>query len=492
MKKVEFYIPKIDKIIKLLGNVYSDPRDAFTEFIVNSIDANANIIKIVIKKGKINKIIIQDNGIGMNNLEMERVVKNIGNSIKLNPDELIKRNIDAQKVIGHMGIGILGFQSFCNKVVFISKIENDNNVWTMTLEINKDNVIIDKASLEFINFINFNHGTTVILEYISTETMRLFNINFLNQYIQKNLSALLRTRKDIKIILEDNKNIINIEPLMYSGIPFSKNFIYTKNNYLININIYIQPTGTFERISIITKGKEVVKEIIKLPEFQRSPWVDGFIHGFIEADFLNITPTRDNYIRDDKFYEFVEAVKSLEKNLLDEIINAKEKLMTEERKDMLNKLRNAVLKALKELELESLKTKIKDSNGKKIIGDLTEYTIPHEPGIKPRFEKHNIIEDKSEENEVKSRYIGGLNIKWDHLGNQNLHSILKEGCLIIINEDAEDYKNEFVSGKRKLKYLAKLIAKELSKYNNPNANTDDIMEISISLELKILRNLNLL
>lgn len=492
MKKVDFIIPKPDKVIKLLGNVYSDPRDALLEFIVNSLDANANIIKIVINKGKNNKIIIKDNGIGMNSYEMERVVTNIGNSIKLNPDELKKRNIDAQKVIGHMGIGILGYQSFCKKATFISKVENDNNLYMMTFESDKYNAIITKFEQDNKNLIIDKHGTTVILENIFPETMRLFNVNNLNTYIQKNLGSLLRTRKDIKISIDDGKREQIVEPLIFSGIPFTKNFVYTKNNNLININIYIQPTGTSETVSIITKGRVVVKEIIKLPEFQRKPWYDGFIYGFIEADFLNITPTRDNYVRDDKFYEFVDTILSLEQNLINEIESAKEKLMTKKREEMLYKLKEAIFKALRELDFEGSKVKVKDSNGKNISGIITDETLPHNRGSKPRTEIHNVIEDRDIDDKIKSKNKYGLNIKWDHLGDPNLHSILKEGGLIIINEDAEDYKIESVSEKRELRYLTKLISKELSKFNNPNANTDFIMEKCIALELKILRNLDLI
>ncbi len=489
MEKVKFNIPKIDRIIKLLGNVYSDPRDALSEFIVNSLDANATLIKIIINKGKKNKIIVQDNGVGMDYNEMVRVVKNIGNSIKLNPEELVKRSIDAKKVIGHMGIGILGYQSFCKRAIFVSKSKTCKDIWSMQMEINDVEVKINK--LEDKNLIIDQTGTTVILEEISPEIMRIFNISFLNQYLQKNFSEILRTRKKIKIILKDRKTEVMVKPYPFSGIPFSKNFIYTKNSNLINLNIYIQPSGTNENLSISTKGKVVVKDIIRLAEFQYSPWSDGILHGIIEADFLKITPARDNYIRDSNFYSFCEALKSIEAQLKEEIKKVKDAHLSQKREDIINKLSKAVTKALRELELEGSKIKVKNSKGSEDIGLVTNDTIPHELGKKPRKETHNIIEG-IEKSKVKISYRrGGLNLKWDHLGNPKLHSILKEGGLIIINEDAEDYKEAITSAKREIKYLAKLVAKELSKYNNPYANTDDVMEQAISLELKILRFLNL-
>jgi len=491
MKRVGYEIPKIDNIIKLLGNVYSDPRDALAEFIVNSLDANSNIIKILVKKGKTNKIIVQDNGIGMNNSEMERVIKNIGNSIKLKPEELTKRNIDAKKVIGHMGIGILGYQSFAKKAKFISKNVDDDNIWSMILESNKTDAIIEKYEDDYTDILIDNHGATVVLENISQDIIRLFNIKFLSQYLQKNFSEILRSRDDIKIYVLDDQNEILIEPLYFSGVEFSKKQIITKSGETISFDIFIQPSGTSDIVSISTKGRVVVKEIITLAEFQKSPWTDDIMHGFINADFLKLTPSRDNYIKDEKYYEFVEALYSIESLLVEEIEKAKENLMSQKREDLIKKLRNAVTKALNELELEGSKMKTLDIYGKLDIGTATNETLPHNLGNGKRKDIHPII-NEDQKNETRVKLKGGLNLKWDHLGNPYLHSILKDGGLIIINEDAVDYKNECVSDKREIRYLAKLVSKELSKYNKPYADTDDVMEMSIALEYKILKNLNLL
>ena len=127
------------------------------------------------------------------------------------------------------------------------------------------------------------------------------------------------------------------------------------------------------------------------------------------------------------------------------------------------------------------------------MGQLDGSPPPIEHTLKQRKEKHFRINTENKEAPIRSRSRSGLNLKWDHLGNPNLHSILREGCLIIINEDADDYINECLNSNinKEIRYLAKLVAKELSKYNNPLAAVDDIIESSISLEIKILKYLNL-
>ncbi|MGC8758176.1 MAG: ATP-binding protein [Caldisericaceae bacterium] len=495
IEKITYDIPNIHQVIKLLANVYSDPRDALTEFLINSLDASAENINIIVEKGKINRVLIKDDGFGMDNEEMHRIIKNIGNSIKVNPDELRKRKINSEQVIGHMGIGILGYQSFCKKVVFISKSQSSLlGSWKMTLESNKEDAIVEEASFSEENLLlNRENGTTAVLYEVDHEIMKLFSFLFLKQYLEKNLSGILRRRRDLKITLSDTVSEVVLEPLAFSGIPFSKTSLSTKSGKLVKLDIYIQPTGANDDVRISTKGKVVVKEIIRLPEFQHSPWVEGILHGLIEANFLEVAPTRADYLRNTLFNEFVDSLTEIEDALNQEIENAKEESDAEKREELIKRLNRAVSKALVEMSFEGAKVDVSDSKGKLVMGKLDGSPPPVNHTLNPRKEKHSKINTDEKETPIRSRSRGGLNLKWDHLGNPNLHSVLREGGLIIINEDAEDYKSECINSNvnKELRYLSKLVAKELSKFNNPLADADDVMENAIALEIRILKYLNL-
>lgn len=494
MEEITYDIPNIHQVIKLLANVYSDPRDALTEFLINSLDAGADIVNIIIEKGKINRIVIRDNGYGMDDVEMRRIVKNIGNSIKVNPHELRKRKIDFQQVIGHMGIGILGYQSFCKKATFISKLQGKSDVWKMVLEIDNENAKIDRAVFSESNLLlNPQNGTTLIFYDIDYEIMKLFSVTFLKQYLERNLTGILRRRPHLKITIFDNKTKIMLKPLAFAGIPFPKTSIFTKSGKEIGLDIFILPAGTEDDVRISTKGKAVVKEIIRLPEFQHSPWIDGVMHGVIEANFLDVAPTRSDYLRNNSFNEFTEALAQIEDDLKAEIKVAKEENDIEKRTEILKKLNNAVFKALYEMRFDGADIDVSDSKGKLTRGRLDGSPPPVKHTLNPRKEKHFRVKKDENGYPVRTRKRRGLNLKWEHLGNPNLHSLLGEGGLIIVNEDADDYKNECLntSTRREMRYLSKLISKELAKFNNPLANTDDVMENAVALELKILRHLNL-
>ena len=262
-EKISYDIPNIHQVIKLLANVYSDPRDALTEFIINSLDADARNIQIIVLKGKVNQILIKDDGVGMDHNEMNRIVKNIGNSIKANPEELKLRKINAEQIIGHMGIGILGYQSFCRKAIFISKQEKSIIPFKMILDVNNDEALISiTTSSKDCSLIIDNHkGTTVTLFEIDKEIMKLFSITLLKKYLEKNLSGILRRQQNLRIYISDTKNTSKLEPLAFSGIPFSINTIETDSGKNIKLDIYIQATGSDDNIRVSTKGKVVIKEI---------------------------------------------------------------------------------------------------------------------------------------------------------------------------------------------------------------------------------------
>ena len=81
-----------------------------------------------------------------------------------------------------------------------------------------------------------------------------------------------------------------------------------------------------------------------------------------------------------------------------------------------------------------------------------------------------------------------LNLDLRHLGT-TVHSQLREGGMVIVNEDCPDFKKEcvYLLSTRGLRYLAKVAAKELAKRNLPEADTDEVMERAIELELRVLK-----
>jgi hypothetical protein len=122
------------EIISILTKgMYTDPRDALREYVQNGIDANAQNIEIKIRG---NSIVIEDDGIGMDEETMKKAIR-IGISDK-NP------NVD----VGFRGIGIYSSFHLCDNLHIYSKSENDNNPYLLTFDFKKMKEILHQQQME--------------------------------------------------------------------------------------------------------------------------------------------------------------------------------------------------------------------------------------------------------------------------------------------------------------------------------------------------------
>lgn len=483
VSRVPFEFPDKAKVIALLATVYDDPRVALAEFLVNGMDAGAHTVRITPVTGKINSVTVLDDGYGMNREEMERVVVHLADSIKAKPEELEKRHIDPTSVIGKMGIGILGFQSFAHRAVFVSKTDNSGPAWKMTMEHGQVTADIEPATVHDREKIaGIARGTVVELVDIPRDTMRLFSPKTLEQYLEKNFAALLQGEDAATVFVNDQR--VTPPPLEGTPVPIAP--LQIGDFGQANISLYIVASGISlgDGVAMTSKRRTVVREIIRLPEFQHAPWTEGVVHGTVEAPFLTVAPTRSNYVRDAAFDALVSALLALEKDLVLEIEKAREKRSAEQQSDALRKLREAMGHALHDLELEGSRVQTRETGG--VVS-----TVGESEGVHKESRHENRTEPPSglpKEGPVQKRDHSQLKLEWRHLGN-NVHSKLGEGGMVIVNEDCPDYIEECADrlSARGLRYLAKVAAKELAKRNLPGTDTDDVMEQAVKLELRVLR-----
>jgi len=460
-------IGDLQYVIQLLGEVYRDSRDALAEFITNAGDAYATKIYVFLhKRDKEPYIRISDNGEGMTIDALKHVATNIGDSLK---------RYDP-KTAGEKGIGILGFQKIAERCDIISKGNSHKETFCLSLKAGTLKYKIQEEKERVLQI----RGTDVYLYGVSVDTWRLFTREKLAHYFK------FKFRPDLSsdaysLVIVEGKQTTPVRPEAYKGDSFYITSVRT-NFGKINLSLYIMPTGKSYPVGIYCKNKKVLN-ITDIPEFGCEPWTLGKVQGEITADFLKPDTTRVGLIRDRKhFPAWVNAVKSIEKQLAAEIERLSKSYNTVLNRKLYKKLKLAFQKAIAELNLEWVKRR----KLPKVLID-TPSTTKSKSGkdtttkIKRRKRRRTRAFDFSWEEEDFSQNPG-LNPEF----RSYLDSKLRR---IIANNTHSDYLKECKSPDRKQDYFRILTSKELALYTYSKASQEELAEELIATEICVKRYL---
>jgi len=115
--------------------IYRTPAGAIKELVSNAYDAGATKVTINTGYPVFEKIVVTDNGKGMNKQEFTTIIQNIGLTDKVAGTKFKLPGTSIERVtIGHYGIGILAIGQLCKRVKIISKIKNSLEGFEATLD----------------------------------------------------------------------------------------------------------------------------------------------------------------------------------------------------------------------------------------------------------------------------------------------------------------------------------------------------------------------
>lgn len=147
--------------------LYRNFARAIKELISNSYDAGSTEVKIKLDlEEKPSKIIVRDNGLGMNKKDIEEKFLNIGTPTPLTED------IDelGRKRIGTFGIGCLSVFPYAKTVKVISKKKNENDIIEVTIDADRfftgGTFLIKKAKVPYRKYkgdLPKDKGETIII-----------------------------------------------------------------------------------------------------------------------------------------------------------------------------------------------------------------------------------------------------------------------------------------------------------------------------------------
>jgi len=455
-----------ENVIRILGDVYNDPRDAMAEFITNAIEASATKIYVFLhKRAKEPYMRVSDNGDGMTEDGLKYARKNIGNSLK---------RYDP-KTPGEKGIGILGFQAIADRCDIVSRGNTESFCLSLTAGTRKAPIEQEKERALQIR------GTDVYLYGIGDDRWRMFTREKLaNHFKTKFRRDLSSDAFSLEII--EGKEATRVRPEAYKGEPFYINTLRTSYGN-IRLSLYILPSGKSGSIGVYCKNIKVLN-LVDLPEFACELWNLGKVQGEITADFLTPTTGRGSFIRDRKhFPAWVNGVKSIEKQLASEVEHLSKEYSTAQNRKLYKRLKLAFQKAITELNLEGMKRR-KTSKG-----------LLKDDGNREQSKKRRSKKDGGKER--KKRKMKAFSFSWDEDDfnrlpelNPELRSYLEPKTMTIIaNKAHPDYVKEYPSPERRESYFRTLTSKELALYNYPKANPETLLEELVAIEVCVRRHL---
>jgi hypothetical protein len=278
----------------------------------------------------------------------------------------------------------------------------------------------------------------------------------------------------------EGKEATPVRPEDYKGEPFYLDTLRTTYGN-IRLSLYILPSGKSCSISVYCKKIRVLN-LVDLPEFACEPWTLGKVQGEITADFLTPTTGRGRFIRDRKhFPAWVNAVKSIEKQLASEIEHLSKEYSTAQTRKLYKKLKLAFQKALAELNLEGMKRR------KTSVGVIKEPV----PEMETQATKGGIKDGKKRR---KKRKMKAFTFSWNPENSFPDHPELRSYLdpklhIININCSHPDYIKECQTTERKNDYFRTLTSKELVLYNYPKAKPETLLEEFVGIEVCVRRYL---
>ena len=427
-------------VLNHLGlNLYSNVPAVLAELIANAWDADASWVDVSVKgldEGK--KIIIQDNGCGMNDVDLREKFLTVGyrRRDKGDGDQTVGKG---RPVMGRKGIGKLSVLSIARKVQVFTK-KKDTDSLAIELDVEKIQEAIEKKQ-------KYHPPTIDVPKDISLESSgTVIVLTDLKKRINASLDAYLRQRvarrfsiisKDFQVFINNDEITLNdrnyfgrLEYALVYGdydkskfkhdekyvVSREKNTVDEQEQYpvrgwigLVKESGSLQEGGdNLNKISILARGKVALEDI--LDSFREGGLYTKFVIGELEADFLDLTDeediatsSRQDFIQSDE--RFVQLRKFVEQELKF-LAGARVKLKDEEGA---NKARE--IPALKDW-YESLKGDTKTS-AKKLFGRINQ--IATDEDHRKTLYKHGVLafehlHHKEKLNELEQLDINNLEV----------------------------------------------------------------------------------
>lgn len=183
---------------RITDGIYREPASALRELIANSYDADATEVRVYTDAPRFSKIVVRDNGHGLDEKTLAHIICNIGGSLKRSKDGKYHdvtnehdKNLSPKKrrLIGKLGIGLFSVSQITHHIVIVSKIKGDNKRIVCDILLRPQAEVL--AETDEDNYVTGNAEITYVpaedIESSGTE-ISLLNVRpFVRESLQSNI-----------------------------------------------------------------------------------------------------------------------------------------------------------------------------------------------------------------------------------------------------------------------------------------------------------------
>ena len=304
-------------IFEVLAYVSRSPLEAVRQFVENAADAVEQrgeldgLISLRLERdqeGMLHELVVEDSGVGMDAVKMERVLRSVGWSDKV-----------GRALRGEKGIGILAFALLAEEL-HLSSCSRDGQP-SACLVLRRSDLkdatgqVLTRCSEHARNV----QGTTAYLVNVLPEVAGSLTYERLKEHLGRELSSDLRRRLYV-MQLEDQGRKTQVEPHRYRGLRIVSQSVPLGSAGHAWVEIHALPEEAPDAaMSLNGEGGVRICSLSTLEAFQRAPWQAQRLEGFVRCDRLKRTADKTAVVQDRVYRELVTALHALEPQLVREM-----------------------------------------------------------------------------------------------------------------------------------------------------------------------------
>ena len=350
-----------DRILEVIAAISGDVYDQFHQFVENAADAidetnrpdGAIHIELLRpsrrgsrRRGRapIESVIVRDNGIGMSVADMRLVLRNVGDSQKI--DKMLR---------GEKAVGLWAFANLCEELHLSSRraAEADSACLVLKREWlkSRDARIYGAPNLCPQRHQRADVGTDAYLIGLTPHAKEKLTKEQIKRRLGRSFASDLRANK-FGINIRDGGRYEPIEPRRFRGIEIVHEVIRLRNGDRVLVELYgLAKPAEGTQVTLLGRAGSRICATDDLEDFRRSPWSDRRLEGTIRYDRLSRTAAKTGVVTDERYLQLREALETIEPQIADALEQISSEQASRDLKEVLSKVRQLILELSAQIEL---------------------------------------------------------------------------------------------------------------------------------------------